>query len=126
MIDLDFDKQDGLIPAIAQDSRSGEVLMLAYMNKESWGLTLETGIAHYWSRSRNKLWKKGESSGNVQNIQEIRIDCDSDTVLLKVEQIGEAACHTGRKSCFYNLVVDGDTRVDGEMVFDPEKVYGDK
>ncbi|MBT3273928.1 MAG: phosphoribosyl-AMP cyclohydrolase [Spirochaetales bacterium] len=125
MIELDFEKQDGLIPAIAQDTKTGEVLMLAYMNEESWALTLESGIAHYWSRSRSKLWKKGESSGNVQKIDEIRIDCDSDTVLLKVEQIGNAACHTGRKSCFFNLVKGDTTEIVGEQFFDPKDVYGE-
>ena len=125
MIKLDFEKQDGLIPAIAQDAESGEVLMLAYINPESWKLTLETGIAHYWSRSRNKLWKKGESSGNIQEVKEIRIDCDSDTVVLKVNQIGEAACHTGYRSCFHLLVQGDKTVVDGIRVFDPADVYGD-
>jgi len=124
MVDLDFEKQGGLVPAIAQDAKTGEVLMLAYMNKESWELTLQTGIAHYWSRSRNKLWKKGESSGNIQEIIEIRVDCDSDTVLLKINQIGKAACHTGRRSCFYNLVKEGEIVEDGEKVFDPSDVYG--
>ena len=126
MIELDFKKQDGLIPAIAQDAKSGEVLMLAYINKQSWDLTLETGIAHYWSRSRNKLWKKGESSGNIQEIKEIRIDCDSDTVVLKVNQIGDSACHTGYRSCFHLLVKGDTTVVDGVKVFDPDEVYGDK
>jgi phosphoribosyl-AMP cyclohydrolase len=95
MIKLDFEKQDGLIPVIAQDYISGEVLMVAYMNEESWKLTLETNIAHYWSRSRSKLWKKGESSGNLQEVKEIRVDCDDDTVVIKVNQIGNAACHQG-------------------------------
>ena len=124
MIELDFEKQDGLVPVIAQDAESGEVLMLAYMNKESWRLTLQTGIAHYWSRSRNKLWKKGESSGNIQKIHEIRVDCDSDTVLLKITQVGNAACHLGYRSCFHNLVDDGTIAVDGVKVFDPSEVYG--
>jgi len=126
MIELDFDKQDGLVPAIAQDADSGEVLMLAYINEESWRLTLQTGIAHYWSRSRNKLWKKGESSGNVQEIREIRIDCDSDTVLFKVNQIGGAACHKGYRSCFYSVIRGREVVVDGVKVFDPSEVYGDK
>jgi phosphoribosyl-AMP cyclohydrolase len=126
MVKLDFEKQDGLVPAIAQDAESGEVLMLAYINPESWELTLKTGIAHYWSRSRNKLWKKGESSGNIQEVKEIRVDCDSDTVVLKVNQIGDAACHTGYRSCFHLLVKDGETVVDGVRVFDPDEVYGDK
>ncbi len=126
MIELDFEKSGGLIPAIAQDYRTGEVLMMAFINRESWELTLSTGIVHYWSRSRGKLWKKGESSGNVQEVKEIRVDCDNDCVLLKIDQIGKAACHTGFRSCFYR-VVKGDALVeDGLKVFDPEKVYGDK
>jgi phosphoribosyl-AMP cyclohydrolase len=104
MIELDFEKSGGLVPAIAQDYRTGEVLMMAFVNRESWELTLSTGIVHYWSRSRNKLWKKGESSGNVQKVMEIRVDCDNDCVLLKIDQIGEAACHTGFRSCFYRMV----------------------
>jgi phosphoribosyl-AMP cyclohydrolase len=123
-MDLDFDKAGGLIPAIAQDAATGEVLMMAYMNRESWEATLATGVVHYWSRSRNKLWKKGESSGNVQEVREIRIDCDADCVLLKVRQIGDAACHTGYRSCFYRVVRGGELVVDGERVFDPERVYG--
>lgn len=126
MITIDFEKLGGLVPAIAQDWESGEVLMMAFMNRESWELTLKTGIVHYWSRSRSKLWKKGESSGNVQEVKEIRIDCDTDTILVKVNQIGRAACHDGYRSCFYR-VVKGDTCVvDGERVFDPETVYGEK
>ncbi len=125
MIELDFEKTGGLIPAIAQDYKTGEVLMMAFINRESWELTLKTGVVHYWSRSRGKLWKKGESSGNVQEVKEIRVDCDSDCVLFKINQIGEAACHTGFRSCFYR-VVQGDTlKEDGVKVFDPEKVYGD-
>ena len=126
MIKLDFEKCGGLIPAIAQDNDTGEVLMLAYMNEESWGLTLETGVVHYWSRSRRKLWKKGESSGNLQEVKEIRIDCDSDCVLLKVTQIGDAACHTGYQSCFHNLVSGNALVEDGRKVFNPKDVYGNK
>ena len=126
MITLDFEKSGGLIPAIAQDYVSGEILMQAYMNQEAWELTQQTGIVHYWSRSRNKLWKKGESSGNVQKVREIRLDCDFDCVLVKVDQIGEAACHTGRRSCFFNLVKNNDTVIDGTQVFDPDDVYGKK
>ena len=124
MVELSFEKADGLVPAIAQDHKTGEVLMLAYINEESWRLTLETGIAHYWSRSRSKLWKKGESSGNLQEVKEIRVDCDADTVVLKVNQMGDAACHTGYRSCFYRVVRDGELVTEGERVFDPEKVYG--
>ncbi len=125
MTELDFTKSaDGLLPAIAQDYATGEVLMLAYINKLAWEKSLETGTAHYWSRSRQKLWLKGESSGHVQKIHEILVDCDADTVVYKVEQLGGAACHTGHRSCFYR-VVDGDNlRVVGEPVFDPAEVYG--
>ena len=121
---LDFDKTGGLIPAIAQDYESGEVLMLAYMNKEAWETTLATGKATYFSRSRQALWVKGETSGHVQQVKEIRIDCDDDTILLKVEQIGCAACHTGHISCFFRIVTqDGELEVVGKPVFDPEEVY---
>ena len=121
--DLKFDK-NGLVPAIVQESNTGEILMLAYTNPESWALTLRTGIAHYWSRSRNKLWKKGESSGNVQHVREIRVDCDADCVLLKVEQVGVAACHTGYRSCFYRVLRGGVLVLDGTKVFDPADKYG--
>lgn len=124
MVELDFKKLDGLIPVIAQDWRTGEVLMQAYANPEAWRLTLETGIVHYWSRSRNKLWKKGESSGNLQKVKEIRVDCDEDCVLIKVEQIGGAACHLGYRSCFHRKLEKGGLVVDGVQVFDPDKVYG--
>ena len=126
MIDIDFKKGDGLVPVIAQDYKDGEVLMMAYMNKESWALTLETGIVHYWSRSRSTLWKKGESSGNVQEVKEIRVDCDNDCILIKVNQIGDAACHMGYRSCFYRKVDDKDLVIDGLKVFDPDAVYGNK
>jgi len=125
MIDLDFNLDpNGLIPAIVQDDLSGEVLMLAYINKQAWEKTLKTGKAHYWSRSRNKLWFKGETSGHVQIIKNIFVDCDQDTVVFRVEQLGGAACHKGYKSCFFRQV-DGDELVTfSEPVFDPEKVYG--
>ena len=126
MIELDFDKQEGLVPVIAQDHETNEVLMVAYMNRESWELTLETGIVHYWSRSRNKLWKKGESSGNVQEVKEIRVDCDNDTLVIKVNQIGDAACHEGYRSCFFRVVEGDELKVVGERIFDPKDVYGDK
>ena len=125
MIELDFEKQDGLVPVIAQDYKTGDVLMMAFTNKEAWNLTLETGIVHYWSRSRNKLWKKGESSGNMQEVKEIRVDCDNDCVLIKVNQVGNAACHTGFRSCFYRIIDNNELKTDGEKVFDPDKVYGD-
>lgn len=126
MIELDFTKLDGLVPAVAQDYKTGEILMVAFMNKEAFELTLQTGIVHYWSRSRKQLWKKGESSGNVQEVKEIRIDCDNDCVLLKINQIGDAACHTGYRSCFYRVVEDGKLKVDGVKIFNPEDKYGDK
>ena len=126
MVALDFSKLDGLVPAVAQDADTGEVLMVAFMNAEAWKLTRSTGIMHYWSRSRGKLWKKGEHSGNVQQVRELRIDCDADCVLAKVRQVGEAACHTGYRSCFYQVVEGDGTRVDGVKVFDPAKVYGEK
>ena len=121
---LDFDKMNGLVPAITQDADSGEVLMMAFLNPEAWRRTLETGVAHYWSRSRNKLWKKGESSGNIQQIVEIRVDCDGDCVLMRVRQVGGAACHTGYRSCFYRRVDDGVLVTDGIRVFDPAERYG--
>jgi phosphoribosyl-AMP cyclohydrolase len=120
---FDFAKQGGLIPAIAQDAETGEVLMLAYMNEESLAETIQTGRACYFSRSRNKLWRKGEESGNVQKVIEIRVDCDQDTVLLKVNQIGGAACHTGHRSCFFRKIEDGNMVEDGVKVFDPKEVY---
>ena len=126
MVELDFEKSGGLVPVITQDDATGMILMQAYMNREAWEKTVDTGIAHYWSRSRNKLWKKGESSGNVQEVIEIRVDCDSDCVLLKVRQIGDAACHTGYQSCFYRYVKDGELVVDGKKMFDPEEKYGGK
>src|SRR6056297_4158082 len=123
MPELDFDKTGGLIPAIAQDAETGEVLMLAYMNKASFEETLACGNAVYYSRSRKKLWKKGETSGHVQNVREIRVDCDNDTVLLKVTQIGGAACHLGYKSCFFRKVTDGALETTEPRIFDPEEVY---
>lgn len=126
-MELDFDKAGGLIPAVAQDAATGEVLMLAYMSPESWAETLRTGCAVYYSRSRGKLWKKGETSGNVQRVREIRVDCDADAILLKVEQLGGAACHTGHRSCFYTVVsADGSMREAEVPVVDPEQLYGAK
>ncbi|MBQ7730401.1 MAG: phosphoribosyl-AMP cyclohydrolase [Lentisphaeria bacterium] len=123
MIELDFKKSGGLIPAIAQDWKTGEVLMLAYINEESWKETLKTGHGVYWSRSRSKLWHKGEESGNVQIVKEILVDCDADTVIFKVEQVGGAACHEGYHTCFFRKVVGDNLEVVGERVFDPKKVY---
>ncbi|NJB68100.1 phosphoribosyl-AMP cyclohydrolase [Desulfobaculum xiamenense] len=119
----DFDKQGGLVPAIAQDADTGEVLMLAYMNEEAWKRTLETGEAHYWSRSRQCLWHKGGTSGHVQKVRSIRIDCDDDTLVLMIEQVGGAACHTGRRSCFFRELVNGEVSECSPMVFDPKEVY---
>ena len=119
----DFSK--GPLPAIAQDASSGEVLMLAYMNEEAWRKTLESGEAWYWSRSRGRLWHKGESSGHVQIVRSLRLDCDSDALLLLVEQKGGAACHTGRRSCFYRELRDSVCHVCAPQVFDPRQVYGD-
>lgn len=123
MITPDFAKDDGLVPAIVQDAETNDVLMLAYMNSESWEATLKTGKATYWSRSRQALWMKGESSGNVQLVKNIFIDCDNDTILLQVEQLGGAACHTGHKSCFYRKLDGGDFIIVGEKIFNPEEVY---
>jgi phosphoribosyl-AMP cyclohydrolase len=120
---LNFAKGDGLLPAIVQDRRSGEILMLAYINEEAWRKTLETGKAHYWSRSRQQLWLKGESSGHLQLVKEILVDCDEDTVVFKVEQIGGAACHKGYASCFFRKVENGAFAVKGQLVFDPNEVY---
>ena len=122
----DFSKGGGLLPAIAQDAADGEVLMMAYMNAESYAETLETGRAVYYSRSRNKLWRKGEESGNVQQVEGIYLDCDRDTILLKVRQIGDAACHVGYRSCFYRKVTPEGLEVVGQRVFDPDEVYGKK
>ena len=126
MIALAFHKgEQGLLPAIVQDYASGEVLMLAFINQEAWEKTLETGKAHYWSRSRGQLWLKGESSGHVQQIREILVDCDADAVIYKVDQLGGAACHTGYRSCFYRRVEGEElVRVFPDKVFEPERVYG--
>ncbi|RKY59372.1 MAG: phosphoribosyl-AMP cyclohydrolase [Candidatus Latescibacterota bacterium] len=119
-----FDEK-GLIPAVVQDARTGEVLMLAYMNRESLLRTLSTGRMTYWSRSRGKLWVKGERSGNFQLVREVRVDCDGDALLFKVEQVG-AACHTGYRSCFYRKLEGERWKEEGEKLFDPEAVYGEK
>jgi phosphoribosyl-AMP cyclohydrolase len=123
MIEPNFNKTDGLIPAIVQDAETKDILMLAYMNRASWEATLQSGKATFWSRSRQKLWLKGESSGHVQIVKDIFIDCDEDTVLLQVEQIGGAACHTGHRSCFFRKREGGDFVVVGKKVFDPKEVY---
>jgi phosphoribosyl-AMP cyclohydrolase len=123
VVEIDFKKGVGLVPVIVQDHETGEVLMLAYMNQRAWLKTLETGKATYWSRSRNELWVKGETSGHVQIVKEILVDCDADTLLLKVQQVGGAACHTGYRSCFYTRVIEGGKEIIGEPVFKPEDVY---
>ncbi len=119
----DFAKGGGLLPAIAQDAATGEVLMMAYMNEAAYAETLATGRAVYFSRSRNKLWRKGEESGNVQEVRALFLDCDSDTILLKVHQIGGAACHTGYKSCFFRQVTPEGLKTVGQPIFDPAQVY---
>lgn len=124
MVELNFAKShNGLLPAIVQDFRTNEILMLAYINQESWRQTMATGKAHFWSRSRNKLWLKGETSGHVQLVREILVDCDLDTVVFKVEQVGGAACHEGYRSCFFRRVAGQGLAVVGERIFDPAKVY---
>ena len=120
---LDFAKSGGLLPAIAQDADTGDVLMLAFMNRDAYEETLRTGRACYFSRSRGKLWRKGEESGNVQEVKAVFVDCDADTILLKVHQIGGAACHEGYRSCFFRQVVGDQVQVIGERVFDPKQVY---
>ena len=120
---IDFDKGGGLVPAVAQDADSGEVLMLAWMNREAYEETLRTRRACYFSRSRNKLWRKGEESGHIQEVKEVLTDCDADTILLKVRQVGDAACHEGYKSCFFRRVEPEGLRVVGQRVFDPKQVY---
>jgi phosphoribosyl-AMP cyclohydrolase len=119
----DFSRGDGLLPAIAQDADTGEVLMLAYMNAESYAETLATGRAVYYSRSRKKLWRKGEESGNVQLVQAIYVDCDRDTILLRVDQVGGASCHEGYKSCFFRQVTSDGLTIVAKRVFDPAEVY---
>jgi phosphoribosyl-AMP cyclohydrolase len=123
-IELDFDKMGGLLPAIVQDAASGEVLMLAFMDAAAWARTLATGEAHYFSRSRKSIWRKGATSGHVQRVRDIYLDCDGDTVLLKVEQVGGAACHTGYRSCFYRRRRGEGWEVAGPRIFDPKEVYG--
>ena len=122
---LKFDSA-GLIPTLAQDAATGEILMVAWMNAESIRLTLQTGEAHYWSRSRMKLWHKGEESGNVQKVSEVRTDCDKDVLLIKITQIGDAACHTGYRSCFSWVLRNGAWSEEGVKVFNPEEKYGKK
>ena len=118
--------RDGLVPVIAQEVGSNDVLMVAFMNRAALERTAELGEAVYWSRSRQRLWRKGEESGHVQEVTSVFVDCDADTVLLKVKQLGGAACHEGYKSCFFRELADGELKVVGERVFDPAAVYGKK
>jgi phosphoribosyl-AMP cyclohydrolase len=115
---------EGLVPAIAQDAASGDILMVAWMNREALELTAERGEAVYWSRSRKKLWHKGEESGHVQKVKEIRLDCDEDAILLKVEQVGDIACHTGRRSCFFQRLEGGEWKAVEPVLKDPHEIYG--
>src|SRR6476661_4735350 len=119
-----FSGPDGLVTAVAQDAVTGHVLMVAHMNREAWEETLASGRAVYFSRTRKKLWRKGEESGNIQNVREIFVDCDGDSVLLKVEQVGGAACHEGYPSCFFRQVTPGGLKLVAERLFDPKDVYG--
>ncbi|MFH1860453.1 MAG: phosphoribosyl-AMP cyclohydrolase [bacterium] len=123
MIILNFAKMDGLVPAVVQDYKTNEVLMVAFINEEAWQKTLDTGKAHYYTRTRQKIWLKGETSGHFQLIKEILVDCDDDTVVFRVEQVGGAACHTGYNSCFYRRVEENELVVIKEMAFDPQQVY---
>jgi phosphoribosyl-AMP cyclohydrolase len=123
MIELDFKKFQGLVPAVIQDYADGQVLMVGFMNREAWERTLAEGEVVYFSRSRNALWKKGETSGHVQKVKDIYVDCDDDTLLIVVEQVGGAACHTGYRTCFYRRVSDGKLIEEGTPVFDPDDVY---
>ena len=120
---IDFDKAGGIVPVVTQDEGTGEVLMMAYMNHEAFAETLRTGHACYFSRSRNRLWRKGEESGNVQEVRAVYVDCDADTLLLKVRQVGGAACHEGYPSCFFRRVTDDELRIVGRRLFDPREVY---
>lgn len=125
MVTIDFAKGDGIVPVIIQDHDTNDVLMLAYMNQEAWDKTLSTGKVHYYSRSRNRLWLKGETSGHTQDVKAVYIDCDTDTILIKIHQHGGAACHEGYHSCFFRERNGSDNwQVVGERVFDPETVYG--
>ena len=120
---IDFDKLGGVVPVIAQDHEDGAVLMVAYMNREALAETVRTGRVCYFSRSRNKLWRKGEESGNVQELRGLYVDCDADALLVKVHQIGGAACHDGYRSCFFRQVAGEELQVIAERVFDPQEVY---
>jgi len=124
-VEIDFHKSGGLVPAIIQDERSGDVLMLGFMNAESLAETQRTGEVVFFSRSRNKLWKKGESSGHVLRVREMRVDCDADALLVRVEAVGPGVCHEGYRSCFFRSIEpDGSAKIIAERAFAPEKVYG--
>jgi len=123
--DIKWDEK-GLVPAIAQDAETGKVLMFAWMNRDSLQQTVDSGSAVYWSRSRNKLWPKGEESGHVQKVKEIRLDCDNDVLILKVEQIGGIACHTGRESCFYKKYENGSWQTVEDVIKNPDEIYKPK
>src|ERR1700689_4174828 len=126
-MDLDFKKLDGLVPAVIQDAGSGEVLMLGFMNSEAYAATQASGEVTFFSRSRNKLWRKGEQSGHVLRVREILVDCDVDTLLIRVEALGPGVCHEGYRSCFFRqLSPDGDAKVVAERMFDPKAVYGQR
>jgi phosphoribosyl-AMP cyclohydrolase len=114
---------DGLVPAIAQDAKSGRILMMAWMNREALQLSAERGEAVYWSRSRGQLWHKGETSGHIQKLHELRLDCDEDVIVLQVEQLGGIACHTGRESCFYRIFKDGEWQTVDPVIKDPAEIY---
>jgi len=120
---IDFEKAGGLVPAIAQDAQSGTVLMLAWMNREAFEETVRTGRVCYFSRSRGRLWRKGEESGHVQEVRSIHVDCDGDTILIKVHQVGGAACHEGYQSCFFRKVEEDRLQVTEQRLFDPKQVY---
>jgi phosphoribosyl-AMP cyclohydrolase len=124
VIQIDFKKGDGLIPVVIQDASTHQVLMLGYMNQQAWEETLRSKRVTFWSRSRNKLWQKGETSGHFQEVKEILLDCDGDTLLIRANQIGGAACHTGYRSCFHHRFEDGEWKLSGERIFDPKEVYG--
>ena len=123
MQNIDFAKGEGMVPVIIQDYRSREVLMMGYMNHEAWQRTLKTGKAHYYSRSRRKLWLKGEESGHFQEVKDALIDCDNDTLLLRVKQLGKGACHMGFRSCFFRTRKGRGWKVSSKRVFNPEEVY---
>ena len=125
-MDIDFEKSGGLVPAVAQDAATGQVLMLAWMNRDAYAETLRTGRAVYYSRSRGKLWRKGEESGHVQEVRGVYVDCDADTILLKVNQIGGAACHEGYASCFFREVTPQGLKIIAPQLVDPASVYGNK